>query len=198
MFAASLTFYYLAYMKKFLTTILFIFSALAFSYQASCQNIKSPNQGKSIVYFVRPSGLGTLINFKYFDGDNYIGKFSGSNYIIYECEPGDHVFWGASENRDFVTANLLADKTYIIEARPTMGAIKAAVQLIPISKEDEKGMKKINKLLGRKAPLLLDENSVEAEEIKLEFFIKNGLEKYSRDKDNETKILTLLENMYHN
>lgn len=185
-------------MKKIAIAALLINLALLSSYQAKSQDIKSPAQGKSLVYFVRPSSLGALINFKYFDGDNYLGKFSGSNYFIYECDPGEHVFWAASENRDFVKANLLPNKTYIIEARPTMGAIKAAVQLIPISGEDEKVMKKANKLLGRKKPLSFDKTSVETEESKLEFFIKNGLEKYSRDKDNETKVLTLSEDMYHN
>ncbi len=77
------------------------------------QSLATPAEGKSLVYFVRSSGTGALVNFKYFDGESYLGKFAGLNYFILECDPGKHVFWVTSENRDFVEAELLPDKVIL-------------------------------------------------------------------------------------
>ncbi|MEM7107772.1 MAG: hypothetical protein AAF519_06075 [Bacteroidota bacterium] len=165
---------------------------------ASAQELQSPVSGKALVYFARSSGTGALINFKYFDGDQYLGKFSGLNYFLYECDPGEHLFWVAAENRDFVKADLLADKVYIIQVIPTMGAFKAAVKLNPVSKSDLKAMKKVNKLLSKKGPIVLDKSKAETEAAKLDFFIKNGLEKYDRDQEKGKVIKQLKAEMYHN
>lgn len=116
------------------------------SLNVSAQDLMVPAEGKSLIYFARTSGTGALINFKYFDGEKYLGKFSGVNYMVYECEPGDHILWIGAENRDFVSANLLPGKTYLMEVRPTMGAFKAAVKLFPLSPTDEKAVKKIAKI----------------------------------------------------
>lgn len=142
------------------------------------QEYQKPAEGKSLIYFVRSSGTGALINFKYFDGEKYLGKMNGVYYFVYECDPGKHIFWVASENRDFLTADLKPNATYIVEVRPTMGALKAAVRLHPVSPDDTKKLKQVNKLLTKKEPTTL-----KAQDEDMAFFIENGMERYEKIKD---------------
>lgn len=110
------------------------FFCLAFLFVLCCgwsQKIKKPPEGKAVVYFVRTSAAGFLINFKYFDGDKYLGKYADGYFMPYVCEPGKHLFWAKSENFDFVEADLEAGKIYVIDAVGKMGAFKAAVELTP-------------------------------------------------------------------
>lgn len=145
------------------------------------QEIAKPETGKSLLYFVRSTGTGALINFKYFHGDQYLGKFSGMNYFTYEVEPGEHVFWVGAENRDFIEATLEADQVYMIEVRPMMGAIKAAVKLFPVDPLDEKTVKRLNKIFEKKPPALLDSAEFSDEAESLNFYIENGMKKYQSD-----------------
>lgn len=65
-------------MKKTLLLLLFTFVvSLTFA-----QEFKKPAEGKALVYFVRFSGTGALINFKYFDGETYLGKMNGVHYFL--------------------------------------------------------------------------------------------------------------------
>ncbi|UJP65113.1 DUF2846 domain-containing protein [Mongoliitalea daihaiensis] len=146
------------------------------------QDAYNANPEKAQVYFMRVNGTGALINFKYFHNDQYLGKFSGPNYFVYEVDPGTHLFWVTSENRDFIEAELEAGKTYFIEVRPTIGAVKAAVKVLPIDPSDEKRMKLVNKMIAKKAPVSFDPNKVEEDKKEMDFYIQNGLEKYNSDK----------------
>lgn len=166
-------------MKKSTLIILFILVA---NFYAFCQELAKPSEGKSLVYFVRYSPTGALVNFKYFDGDKYLGKMNGTYYVVYECEPGPHVFWVASENRDFIKGELKANSTYIVEVRPTMGAVKAAVRLHPVAPENEKILKRVKKITSKKGPTELKGEGDED----MAFFIKNGLERYAKI-ENEVK-----------
>lgn len=168
-------------MKKILFAI--AFCLLSFT-AVFAQVIKTPSEGKALVYFVRPSGLGMLINFKYFDGEKYLGKFSSGKYLAYECEPGNHLFWAKSENMDFVEAELEAGKVYIIQAEPMMGAIKAAVKLLPLNKSDkryEKRKKHIIKALSKDDPFVYNP----AEDAPEEYadLITKGTEKFAKRKE---------------
>lgn len=171
---------------------------LFFSLSTYSQEFKSPNEGKSIVYFVRHNANGALINFKIFDGEKYLGKFNGTNYIIYECEPGNHLFWAAAENRSYVEAEIESGKVYLIEVRPTVGAVKSAVRLIPITPDDEKGLKKAKNLIAKKAPYNLEAKDFSGEGEDLNFFISNGMKKYHSDKEKEKSITRLESTSHHN
>ena len=162
-------------MKRLIQLVLVLSLLASYAYG---QEYKKPAEGKSLVYFVRPSATGALINFKYFDGEKYLGKMNGINYFIYECDPGQHIFWVAAENRDFVTADLKPNATYIVEVRPTMGAFKAAVQLHQLSPQDTKKLKTINKVLEKNNP-----SELKGQEEDMAFFIKNGLERYEKIKN---------------
>ncbi len=118
--------------------------------------------------------------------------------MIYECDPGPHVFWVAAENRRFIEADLAPDKVYLVEVRPTMGAMKAAVKLFPVKREDEKTLRKISRLLNKEPKLIVNSASKNEEEEELAFFIKNGLTKYNRDKRNGKEFPKLQSEMSHN
>jgi hypothetical protein len=147
------------------------------------QKFQSAPEGKALVYFVRTNGTGAMINFKYFDGEQYLGKMKGVNYTLYECKPGEHVFWVAAENRDFVRGNLQANCTYVIDVKPRMGALKASVKLFPVSPNDEKRLKKIKRIMSKREPIKFKKKDED-----MDFFIKNGLAKYAKV-ENEVKVI---------
>ena len=172
-------------MKKIVSIVCLFFSLIGFT-----QDLKQPREGKSVVYFTRTSGFGMLINFKYFDGENYLGKFNYGKYLAYECEPGKHLFWVKAENFDFVEAELEAGKIYIIDAEPQMGAIKSGVKFVPFdnnpaSYKDEKKYQKKKKLIvdsiiKNKEYTLSEEDYNEEKKYNLDDVIKKGIEKYNK------------------
>ncbi len=112
--------------------IFFIITTLfSFGQDNTKQEIKKPSEGKSIVYITRSEFGAFALNFRIYDERRFLGAVPTSNYIVYECEPGEHIFWAASENRDFVHATLGANKTYVIDLEPRIGAFIAAVGLVP-------------------------------------------------------------------
>lgn len=167
--------------KKLILLLLFIFlvGTSAFS-----QEFKQPSEGKVLVYFVRFSGIGALINFKYFNGEKYLGKMSGVNYFTYECDPGEHIFWAAAENRNFAKGDSKANATYIIEVLPTMGAFKAAVRLHPVAPDNIKALSKVKKILSKRS-----ESYLVDQEKDMAFFIKTGMQRYQKVA-NDAKIIT--------
>ncbi len=162
-------------MKKLTLIFLLVLFSLISTFG---QEFKRPSEGKSLVYFVRFSGVGALINFRYFDGNQSLGKANGVNYIEYECDPGEHLFWASAENRDFIKGNLKANATYVVEVRPTMGATRARVKLFPVAPTDDKALKKIKKLIAKKPPTELKKDDED-----MAIFIKNGLQRYEKTQD---------------
>ena len=158
-----------------ITTLFLLLVSIGSLSSAFGQEFEKPAEGKSLVYFVRLSGMGALINFKYFDGDKYLGKINGSNYFIYECDPGEHIFWVAAENRDFIKGELKPNSTYVIEVRPTVGAFTSAVRLHPVAPDDEKALKRVKKMLSKKSPKELN-----GQDEDMDFFIKNGMDRYKK------------------
>ncbi len=161
------------------------------------QEVPPAPADKAVVYFVRLSSLGFAINFSYFDSTRLIAKCNGTNYVRYECQPGSHLFWARSENKDFVEAELAAGKIYFIEVQPQMGGIKAAVQLFPVTPENDKKMEKILKLMGKKSPESFSSEELSREEAEMQDVIKRGLEKYKEDKEKGKKIEQLGKNMFY-
>ena len=156
-----------------------------------------------MVYFTRVGSTGFLINFKYFDGENYLGKFNHGKYLAYECEPGKHLFWAKSENIDYVEAELEAGKIYIIDSEPQMGAIKAGVKLVPfdndvnnyknIKKYDRKKANVLEAISGAKEYAISEDDLAEAKKDH-EDLVKRSMEKYNKRKDKGEVYTTLLIN----
>jgi len=174
-----------------------LFAFLLFSF-TTADGIKPPSEGKAVVYIARTSSLGILINFSYFDKDKFIGKFHGHGYIRYECEPGEHIFWAQSENRDFVTADLEAGKIYFIEAAAKMGGLKARVRLMPVNPaQDTKEMKIIESQVNKLDPETFTAEYLQTENEKWKEDIQKGLERFQELVSKQEKIERLNKDMYY-
>lgn len=164
-------------MKNLLVLFLFI-TNFAFA-----QELDTPKEGKVLVYFTRYDATGFLINFKYFDGDKYLGKFNHGKYMVYECEPGKHIFWSKAENFDFVEAELEAGRVYIIDSRPQVGAIKAGVNLVIFNKElsnYDRYKKRIFKSLENGTRYLPSEDDINKEAEEIIDLTAKGMEKFKK------------------
>ena len=177
-------------MKK---TILFCSFMLSLFAGLNAQEIPPAPEGKAVVYFVRTSSLGFAINFSYLDSAKLIGRFNGPKYIRYECEPGKHLLWARSENRDYIEADLEPGKIYLIEAVPQMGALKAGVSLSQIDPGNEKAMAKVLKLMAKKPSESFTPEQLAADTKDLEDAIAKGLAKYAEEKAKGGGKITVLD-----
>lgn len=182
-------------MKK---TILLVIPLLLTTLSLIGQRIDPAPADKAVIYFTRTSTLGFAINFSYFDSTKLIGVFNGPKYIRYECEPGTHLFWARSENRDFIEAEVEAGKIYFIEALVKMGAIKAGVELEPIDPNDTKKMNKIFKLLNKKPSESFTVQELQSETVRLQDVIIRGMQKYEEEKKKGKTNSQLKKSMYYN
>lgn len=95
------------------------------------QQVKGPESGKALIYFVRPSSFGGAVQATIFDDETYIGTSSAKTSIPYQATPGRHMFMVIGENADFMQADLAVGKTYVAEVVPRMGVWKARFSLRP-------------------------------------------------------------------
>ena len=182
-------------MKSIKCIAVLIFSVISFSktYSQETITIKKPTEGKSLVYFIRPTAVAFLVNFKVFDKDHFLGTLSSKKYFTYECEPGEHLFWATSENRDYVIATLEANKTYVINVSPQMGAFVAGVNVIPCDPNIVNHKKLFNKALTKGKEMIQEEKEASNDQSET---IRKGLEKYDELVASESnKIARLHPNM---
>jgi len=127
------------YAKLF--TVLFVTLLLGCTGSSKYMNKASAPEGslpgKALVYFMRPSGLGYAIHFQIWENYRLIGLSQAKCYFAYECDPGKHLFIGRAENKRAVEADLEAGKTYYIITQVKMGAWKARMGFIPVTRGSE-------------------------------------------------------------
>ncbi len=121
----------------FIIVILFAGCAGTSRYMVTATPIEAPSSGKALVYFMRPSGMGFAINFQIWDGDHFIGLSQAKSYFAYECAPGRHLFIGMAENKRGVEADLEAGKSYYIITQVKMGAWRARMAFVPVTRGSE-------------------------------------------------------------
>jgi hypothetical protein len=161
----------------------------SFSQNSNTQPVVKPSEGKSMVYITR-SGGAMLMNFRVYDKDLFIGSLEYGSYFLYECEPGQHLFWAASENRDFVTANLEANKVYVIDLEARMGAFIAAVAVVPQNPNEKRDRKKFYRTVKKELSISKFQANLTSED--KESNIKEALEKFEDlKKKNSSKIMIL-------
>lgn len=164
-------------------------------YKDKSIELKNPEKGKAVVYFVRTNGSGYLINFRHFDYDKFIGKFAGQGYIRYECEPGEHAFWVGASNSSYITANLEEGKIYVIETIPVMGMAYARVKIeIPNrfnSKKYNKQKKRIFAVLSNERFDKSPSESELANQSDYQKEIERGLRNYKKREEKEQDHLLL-------
>ena len=109
-----------------------------------------PEKGKAVVVFARPSGLGFAIQSSVFEvidnKSSLVGIVAAKTKVAYSLDPGKHLFMVIGESADFMTADVLPNKTYYAYVTPRMGLWKARFSLEPKHKQDL-GMPELNSSL---------------------------------------------------
>lgn len=99
-----------------------------------------PEKGKAVVVFMRPSGMGFAIQSSVFEvkGDNITlaGIVAAKTKVAYRVAPGKHLFMVIGEGADYMSADLLPNKTYYAYVTPRMGVWKARFSLEPKHKQE--------------------------------------------------------------
>jgi hypothetical protein len=166
---------------KFFAVLLVMFAFL----EGNAQGLTAPAPGKAVIYFVRVTGAGAAIPFDFYHNDKAIGHFAGRNYIRYETEPGLQLFWASSENHEFLTADLIEGKIYIVIVDAEIGFAVARVGLSPI-RASEKVYERARKVIDRKPPIIRTEETLNKKNAAQADFIQDKLTKY-REKWKDTR-----------
>jgi hypothetical protein len=102
---------------------------------------KLPEQGKAVVYVVRPSSLGGLVRFNVFVDDqeatSEMGYTRSSQYIYFSLPPGDHKIYSKAENWAETLVSAKAGDIIFIQQDPSMGFIMARNNILKV--EDYQG-----------------------------------------------------------
>lgn len=101
----------------------------------AAQKKVSPEKGKALVIFMRPSMFGGAIQATVFDDMKYIATVSAGTHVAYQADPGKHTFMVVSEAADFMGANLAAGKTYYSLVRARMGFWRARFSLTAVNSD---------------------------------------------------------------
>lgn len=185
------------------TKILFvILLALLFGVSpTAAQGFKPPAEGKAVIYF---TPIYKVPKYKFFHNEKYIGIINKRNYIRYECEPGQHLFWASSGNKEFITADLKEGETYLVIVVSTFNILKYNVGFVPYNyykdehaiwgtigwapkgtsssdKDSKKILKKAKKIIVKKPSNLASNSEAEEENARLQEFIKEQLVNYNEE-----------------
>ncbi len=102
------------------------------------QKVDSPNShtppaGKSMLVFVRTSGMGWAIDFTVIDekGD-LVGVVPAKGNVKHVTEPGKQRYLVWAENIEALDADLAPDKTYYVKLPVNMGWVAARTDMWPI------------------------------------------------------------------
>jgi hypothetical protein len=163
--------------KIILTVLISIFFGLNIAFG---QGFKTPSPGKAVVYFVPEKKKGTA-PFEYFHNDKYVGVFKKKNYMRYECNPGQNLFWISTENKEFITADLQEGGTYIVVVCTEMGWGRPRVSAYPLTSNSKEEFERVKKLIKSKAPVVTPESKIQEMNVKLEDFIKEKLAMYEKE-----------------
>lgn len=98
-----------------------------------------PAPGKALVVFMRPSGTAYAIQSSVFavkDGQQpqVVGILAAKAKVAWQANPGKSLFMVVGESGDFMSADLVAGRTYYALVTPRMGVWKARFSLAPVSK----------------------------------------------------------------
>lgn len=141
-------------MKKFLSlgtvlTCLFVVSGCSGSLmqKSAIDNTSMPSAktGQALIVFMRPSTFGGASGASIFDlkheknqlsEDRFVGLVPATTKVLYDAEPGFHLFMVIGESADFMQANLKAGETYFALVKTRMDGRKAHFSLKPLHSND--------------------------------------------------------------
>lgn len=96
----------------------------------------APPPGKARIVFMRTSGVGFGVQSSVFEVKNnfpsLVGILAAKTRLAYDLDPGKHLFMAIGESADFMTADVLSDKTYYALVSPRMGIWKARFSVEPV------------------------------------------------------------------
>ena len=105
--------------------------------------------------------------------------FKKKNFLRHECEPGKQPFWASSENKEFITADLVAGESYIVIMDVIMGGLKPRVGLKPISVKNAEIFARAKELIEDENPIVETEDVLKKKNEKLSPFITENLMMYN-------------------
>jgi len=173
--------------------IIFILLSLLPGLSGTAQSEVDTADNTATVYIVRTKSMGSAINFKYYIDDQYIGKCSYGKFLKLKLEAGDYLVWAKSENKSFLEAHLNAGETYVINAIPMMGGMKAQVRLQAVDNNNEKEMSKVIKHLTKARLMKFDPERIKDDQIKMSEFISKSLKDYEEDWVGKKEVSVLYE-----
>lgn len=183
-------------MKNFI----FILVLLCFTVSTPGQEIEPAPEDKAVVYFVRTvkGGFGSLAAPIVFDEEEVIGMLTYRNFIRYECDPGKHMLWSLrslstttfTHYKQFIDADLLAGKIYLVEIRMQMEGIHMdPIDPVNNSKELLRVIEVLNNKSSIKAHKLMAKKNYRADKIH-KSWSRKGMNKYEKfDEKGKVKLL---------
>jgi hypothetical protein len=127
----------LRFLSLLCISLLIVSCAGSSNYMKPSESLLAPTNEKALVRFMRPSGFGYAINFNIWDGEKVIGNSVAKSQFDYLTDPGKHLFVAIAENKAFLEADLEAGKIYYILTQVKMGAWKARVGLVSVTRGSE-------------------------------------------------------------
>jgi len=168
--------------------LIFIFSLIVST--SLSQVIHEAPEDKAVVYFVRTVKSTGLLSYPgVFCENGPIGILSYRNFIRYECEPGNQLFWILRGNislitftnyKQFIDTELLAGKIYLIEVRVQFEGISME-PVDPVTDLDR--LDRIRSVLNSKSSLKANKMMKKKDYHKKKIhksWTKHGMEKYPK------------------
>jgi hypothetical protein len=141
-------------------TLSFISAFISISILLSCSTAKistveldkvkmlQPPSDKALVYFVRPSSIGTAIKFGVSCDGKELGSTKGKRFIYAIVDTGMHTFVCTAENKSELILKTEAGKIYFIEQQVKMGIVAARTKLVRLDEVSGRKKLEVCKLSG--------------------------------------------------
>ncbi|MBU2018193.1 MAG: DUF2846 domain-containing protein [Bacteroidetes bacterium] len=138
--------------KSLIVVVSLILSSCASTFQYN--KIAQPNSNDkemATIYVLRRSSFGSAIKFWIYQDEKLIGKLGPKSYLAWTVKPDgkDLTIMSKSENKDMLTINPQAGKTYYIKQKVKMGIAIARTGLEFI--EENEGKEILRKLKAPKS-----------------------------------------------
>lgn len=138
--------------KSLIVVVSLILSSCASTFQYN--KIAQPNSNDkemATIYVLRPSSFGSAIKFEIYQDEKLIGKLGPKSYLAWtlKLDGKELTIMSKSENKDMLTINPQAGKTYYIKQKVKMGIAIARTGLEFI--EENEGKEILRKLKAPKS-----------------------------------------------
>jgi hypothetical protein len=95
----------------------------------------APDASNAVIVFMRPSGMGFAVQSSVFEVQDgratLVGIVAAKAKVALKVSPGKHLFMSVGESSDFMSVDVLPNRTYYAFVTPRMGLWKARFSLDP-------------------------------------------------------------------